>query len=60
MNSPKNNILKNQNNFSNKTNSIIPEMNNDLPTPVTSDTDLKSCTHIIHKLSSRNNSKTLE
>ena len=53
-------MLKNQNNFSNKTNSIIPEMNSDLPTPVTSDTDLKSCTHIIHKLSSRNNSKTLE
>ena len=48
-------IKKNQNNFSNKNNSMIPQINNDLATPVTLHTDLKSCIHLSH-----NNSKTVE
>ena len=54
-NSPKGNILCNQNNFSNKTNTFIPQINSNLKTPATSDPDLKSSMHSTH-----NNSKTLE
>ena len=54
-NSPKGNMLKNQNNFSNKSNTLIPQMNNDLAPPATSDPDLKPSMH-----SSHNNSKILE
>ena len=48
-------MLCNQNNFSNKRNSFIPQINSDLATPATSDPDLKSSIHSTH-----NNSKTLE
>ena len=48
-------MLKNQSNFSNKRKSLIPQMNNGLATPATSDPDLKSSIY-----SSHNNSKTLE
>ena len=48
-------MLKNQSNFSNKRKPLIPQMNNDLATPATSDPDLKSSIY-----SSHNNSKTLE
>ena len=41
-NSPKSNMLKNQKNFSNKSNSFISQINNDIATPATSDPDLKS------------------
>ena len=57
-NSPKGNTLYNQNNFSNKRNSFIPQVNSDLATPATSapsDPDLKSSIH-----STLNNSKILE
>ena len=54
-NSPKGNILCNQNNFSNKTNTFIPQINSNLKTPATYDPDLKSSMHSTH-----NNSKTLE
>ena len=55
-NSPKGNMLKNQNNFSNKGNSFIPHCNNDLPTTATSDSDLQSSI----QSSPHSNSKTLE
>ena len=48
-------MLYNQNNFSNKRNSFIPQINSNLTTPATSDPDLKSSIHSTH-----NNSKTLE
>ena len=48
-------ILKNQNNFLNKSNFFIPQIKNYLATPATSDPDLKSFIHSSHK-----NSKTLE
>ena len=48
-NSPKGNMLCNQNNFSNKRNSFIPQINSNLATPATSD---------IHP--THNNSKTFE
>ena len=48
-------MLYNQNNFSNKRNSFIPQINSDLATPATSNPDLKSSIHSTH-----NNSKTLE
>ena len=54
-NSSKGNMLYNQNNFSNKRDSFIPQINSNLTTPVTSDPDLKSSV-----ISTRNNSKTLE
>ena len=54
-NSPKGNVLYNQNNFSNKSNFFIPKINSDLTTPATFDPDLKSYVHLTH-----NNSKTLE
>ena len=54
-NSPKGKTLYNQNNFSNKRNSFIPQINSNLATPATSDPDLKSSIHSTH-----NNSKTLE
>ena len=54
-NSPDGNMLKNQNNFSNKRNSFIPQIKNEIATPVTFDPDLKSSIHSTH-----NNSKTLE
>ena len=54
-NSPKSNMLYNQNNFSNKRNSFIPQINNKIATLATSDLDLKSSMHSTH-----NNSKTLE
>ena len=38
-------MLKNQNNFSNKSNSFIPKINSDFATPATSDLDLKSSIH---------------
>ena len=44
-NSPKGNMLYNQNNLSNKRNSFIPQINSDLATPLTSDPDLKSSIH---------------
>ena len=53
-NSPKGNTLYNQNNFSNKKNSLILQINSDL-TPTISDPDLKSSIHSTH-----NNSKILE
>ena len=52
-NSPKGNMLYNQNNFSNKRNFFIPQINSELATPVTSDPDLNLSTHSTH-----NNSKT--
>ena len=54
-NSPKGNMLYNQNNFSNKRNSFIPQINSNLATPGTSDPDLKSSIKSTH-----NNTKTLE
>ena len=54
-NSPKGNMSYNQNNFSNKRNSFIPQTNSNLATPATSDPDLKPSIHSTH-----NNSKTLE
>ena len=48
-------MLYNQNHFSNKRNSFIPQFNSNLATSVTSDPDLKPFNH-----STRNNSKTLE
>ena len=54
-NSPKVNMLYNQNNFSNKKNSFIPQIKSDLATSVTSNPDLKSSMYSIH-----NNSETLE
>ena len=54
-NSPKSNMLYNQNNFSKKRNSFIPQINNEIATLATSDFDLKSSMHSTH-----NNSKTLE
>ena len=54
-NSPKGNMLYNQNNFSNKRNSFITQINSNLATPATSDPDLKPCIHSTH-----NNSKTLK
>ena len=35
-------MLKNQNNFSSKSNSFIPQIDNDLATPTTYDPDLKT------------------
>ena len=46
-------LLHNQNNFSNKRNSFIPQINSNLTTPATSDPDLKSSVHSTH-----NNRKT--
>ena len=54
-NSPKGNMLYNQNIFSNKRNSFIPKINSNLATLVTSYPSLKSSMHSTH-----NNSKTLE
>ena len=54
-NSPKGNMLKNQNNVSNESNFLIPQITGDLATPVTSDLNLKLSTH-----SSHNNSRVLE
>ena len=54
-NFPKRNTLYNQNNFSNKRNSFILQINSNLATPATSDLDLKPSIHSTH-----NNSKTLE
>ena len=54
-NFPKRNMLYNQNNFSNKRNSFILQINSNLATPATSDLDLKPSIHSTH-----NNSKTLE
>ena len=54
-NSPKDNMLYNQNNFSDKRNSFIPQVNINLTAPATSDPDLKLSIHSTH-----NNSKTLE
>ena len=54
-NSPKGNMLYNQNNFSNERNSFIAQITSNLTTPATSDPDLKSSIHSTH-----NNSKTLE
>ena len=48
-------MLYNQNNFSNKRNSFISQINSNLTTPATSDPDLKSSV-----ISTHNNSKTLE
>ena len=48
-------MLYNQNNFSNKSNSFIPQVNSDLATAATSDPDLKWSLH-----STNNNSKTFE
>ena len=48
-------MLYNQNDFSNKRNSLTPQINSDLATPATFDPDLKSSIHSTH-----NNSKTLE
>ena len=42
---PKIIMLYNQNSFSNKTNSFIPQINSDLITPAKSDPDLKSSIH---------------
>ena len=44
-NSSKGNMLYNQNNFSNKRNSFIPQINSNLTTPAKSDPDLKSSIH---------------
>ena len=41
-NSPKGNMLYNQNNFSNERNSFIPQITSNLTTPATTDPDLKS------------------
>ena len=49
-NSPKVNMLYNQNNFSNKWNSFIPQIISNLATPATSDPDLKSSIHSTHKI----------
>ena len=54
-NSPKVGMLYNQNNFSNKSNSFIPQFGSNLTTPATSDPALKSTIH-----STYNNSKTLK
>ena len=54
-NSPKGNMIYNQNNFSNERNSFIAQITSNLTTPATSDPDLKSSIHSTH-----NNSKTLE
>ena len=54
-NSPKGNLLYNQNNFSNERISYIPQLTSNLTTLVTSDPDLKSSIHSTH-----NYSKTLE
>ena len=54
-NSPKSNMLYNQNNFSNKRDSFIPQINSNLTTPATSDPNLKSSV-----ISTHNNIKTLE
>ena len=54
-NSPKGNMLNNQNNFSNKRDSFIPQISSNLTTPTISDPDLKSSV-----ISTHNNSKTLE
>ena len=48
-------MLYNQNNFSNKRDSLIPQINSNLTTPATSDPDLKSSV-----ISTRNNSKPFE
>ena len=52
-NSPVANILHSQNNFSNKNNSFIPQINSDLATPAAFDPDLNSFMHFSH-----NNNKT--
>ena len=54
-NSPKGNMLYNQNNFSNKRDSFIPQINSNLTTLATFDSDLKSSV-----ISTHSNSKTLE
>lgn len=41
-------MLQNQNNFSNKSNSFISQMNSGLATPATSDLELKSSIHSSH------------
>ena len=50
-NSPKGNMLYNQNNFSNERNSFIPQITSSLATPATSDPDLKSSIHSTHNYS---------
>ena len=55
INSLKGDMLYNQNNFSNKRDSFILQINSNLTAPVTSDPDLKSSV-----ISTHNNSKTLE
>ena len=52
-NSPRANMLHSQNNFSNKNNSFIPQINSDLATPAAFDPDLNSSMHFSHS-----NSKT--
>ena len=52
---PKGYMFYNQNNFSNKRNYFIPQIDSDLGTPATSNSDLESSVHSIH-----NNNKTLE
>ena len=54
-NSPEGNMLYNQNNFSNKRDSFIPQINSNLTTPAIPDPGLKSSV-----ISTHNNSKTLE
>ena len=54
-NSPRRNLLYNQNNFSNERISFIPQITSNLTTPATSDPDLKSSIHSTHS-----NSETLE
>ena len=48
-------MIYNRNNFSNKRNYFIPQIDSDLRTPTTSNSDLESSVHSIH-----NNNKTLE
>ena len=45
-NSPKVNMLYNQNNFSNERNSFIPQITSNLTTPAITDPDLKSSIHL--------------
>ena len=54
-NSPKGYMFYKQNNFPNKRNYFIPQIDSDLGTPTTSDPGLESSVHSIH-----NNNKTLE
>ena len=47
-NSPRRNLLYNQNNFSNERISFIPQITSNLTTPATYDPDLKSPIHSAH------------